>query len=60
MTISNNILKNVKDLINDLNEQIQKENIDENIDIDELQEKIRVIDMLIHSITRIKKFEQIC
>lgn len=53
MRISNNILKNVKDLINDLNEQVQKENVD----IDELQEKIRVIDMLIHSITRIKKFE---
>ena len=53
MAISNDILKNAKDLINDLNESAHKDDVN----IDELQEKIRAIDMLLHSIARIKKFE---
>lgn len=54
MTISNNILKNVKDLINDLNEQIQSQ---QDVDVNKLQEKIRAIDMLLHAMTRIKELE---
>lgn len=57
MEIANNILENVKQLINNLNEQIQSQ---QEVDVNTLQEEIRVIDMLIHSITRIKKFEQSC
>lgn len=54
MEIANNILENVKQLINNLNEQIQSQ---QEVDVNTLQEEIRAIDMLLHSIARIKKFE---
>ena len=53
MKVADEILKSTIQIIGDLNKKAQSNNVD----IKELQEEIRVIDMLLHSITRINNMD---